>query len=186
MEEYAASDKHDVRLRTYAGDFIHPHASPLSRPSSRASNCSAHSETSNTNSTRASGKPSVPKKDKEQLRGALILWREKRHERKGSSKYLSPSIAFPDNLIKVLVDNCIKFITAREVTEDLILSMIKWASATPEDLKQVVQEIEDWRSNVVVIPELQSQRADKAKRARTAVTVPAERCVLSDRKWLKP
>lgn len=146
LAPFSAVTKDDPRLSAYASHFLFPVATPPSRPASAASHHSHRSQQSRQSDFEPLTKSyAVPEEQKEELRRRLVQWREERHRRQGRPSMFSSQIALPPKQLEKIVASCAKFVQQSSVTAKTILNIVKWNSATPSYLEEVIEIVEDWR-----------------------------------------
>lgn len=94
----------------FSGDFLFPAMDSSARPSSRVSQISNSSAVSNASQFQPiRGRFVILNKSKDALRDALVAWRERRWERRGSCVFIPPEVGLPPKQTNKLVSNAAGF-----------------------------------------------------------------------------
>ncbi|KAJ7232271.1 hypothetical protein C8J57DRAFT_1533197 [Mycena rebaudengoi] len=95
------------------------------RPISPSSSASGDSESETVRFDPMAKGQTVSKAEKDSLKARLVAWRVLRHKKRGSRKFLSPTIALPDRQLETLVSSCGKFLTESVIEKKQILAVVK-------------------------------------------------------------
>lgn len=137
----------------------------MSRPCSSASIQTNTLTASSFTATRRLVK--VPEEQQEKLRDKLLVWRNEKHQQRGSPIFLSAQIILPPKQLDAFVDQSSRFLQEQTLTIQLLRKLVPWDSAAESDLEEVLSIISDWRDTAaIVIPTTPTsqRRARKKKR----------------------
>lgn len=151
---YHAAKADDPQLFMYAADFIHPVATPPSRPSSSLSVASDASQGSTSSYYRAhtsyQGR-GLPETEIHCLRKDLEEQRDLMWQAHGRSVFLAPEVFLPRKQLNALVKAAPTFAKQRTTTSKSILAVIKLDFASDFDLAELAWAISLWRNSLSII-----------------------------------
>ncbi len=97
------------------------------------------------------------------LRTLLEDWRERCHRERGAGDFFSSQVALPPKQLNTIIDTCQRFLQFKEVSQSVVLSIVRWDSATDQDLDEICTLIQDWRAGINIPWTPQSQRRPTKK-----------------------
>jgi hypothetical protein len=163
---FAPADKHDPRLVAFSHHFRYGLAPPVSHPASSTSIQTNTLTASSFTATRRAVK--VPEEQKVKLRDQLLVWRNEKHQQRGSPIFLSAQVILPPKQLDAFVMQSARFLQEQTLTTRFLRKLVPWDSATESDVEEVLAIISEWRETAaIVIPTTPTsqRRARKKKRA---------------------